>query len=727
MEQVTWKVEGMDCASCAAAITKSLQKQGASHIRVNHVNGNVSFETTDTNTEKAAKEVEALGYTVKTGAAIHQHTEEKKGINKNGVYLLLCLPFTLLLLAHMVLPWPWLHNPFVQLGLSLPVYIIGMSYFGVSAWKNLSKGAFHMNVLIALGATAAMVYSCIGLFTGRAHEYLFFETAASILTIVFFGNWLEDCSIRITQRQIKQLTHQQPVMANMIAYDDQHEELVFPIENKDLKSGDLVLIRTGEEVPADCKILWGEAEVNEAILTGESLPLHKKQNDVLIGGSVISNGQVKAYVTAAGQDTVRSGIVRLMQEAQNHKPPVQLLADKISNIFVPTVLIISAVTLVGNLLIGPHTFAESLMRSIAVLVISCPCAMGLATPAALAVGMGRAARKGILYARPESMEAFKTIRQMVFDKTGTLTTGQFSIADFKVTDASISEADFKTIVYSLEKLSQHPIAKSITTAWQQKALVKWKRTQEVKGLGMKGEDKEGNTYAIGSAKIDAAITDNGHHLYVIKNGSVIGWINIEDELRPEAKAVVDYCHQQRIKTILLSGDTKTKCEALAQKLGIAEVLAEQTPAQKLQQVERLTAIAPTAMVGDGINDAPALAKATISISVAQASQLAVQSAHVVLTAGGLQRLPQAMQLGKATYNTVRSNLFWAFIYNIVAIPVAALGYLRPEWGALIMGGSDVVLALNSLWLGVKPIGENGPVATPQLTRQPVRQVAMPPC
>lgn len=696
----------MDCASCAASITKSLQKQGMSAIRVNHINGNVSFETdAETDITTAAKAVESLGYKVDTSNSItqHDHDHSGSGFDQNLLYFITCLPFTVLLMAHMWLAWPWLHNPYVQLALTLPVYILGMSYFGVSAWKNLSKGNFHMNVLIALGATAAMVYSCIGLFSAQVHQYLFFETAASIITIVFFGNWLEHLSVSATQRQIKKLSYQQPVMANMIAYDDQHQEQVFAIENKDLKTGDLVLIRSGEEVPADCKILSGEADVNEAIITGESLPLHKKQNDILIGGSVISNGQVKCYVTAAGNDTVRSGIVRLMQEAQNHKPPVQQLADKISGIFVPTVLIIAGLTLVLNMLIGSHSFAESLMRSIAVLVIACPCAMGLATPAALAVGMGRAARKGILYAKPESMELFRTIKQMVFDKTGTLTTGNFSISQFEVTDNTISEADFKTIVFSLEKLSTHPIARSIVNIWQQKETIRWKQTEEIKGLGMKAMDKQGSEYKIGSAKIHPGITEGNHHLYVIKNDTVIGWLDVEDELRPEATEVINYCKQQGIRTILLSGDTKAKCETIAQKLGIDEVLAEQTPVQKLQQVERLCALAPTAMAGDGINDAPALAKATISISLAQASQLAIQSASVVLTNGGLQRLPQAMQLGKATYNTVKSNLFWAFIYNIIAIPVAALGYLRPEWGALIMGGSDVVLALNSLWLGVKPI------------------------
>ena len=763
MEQVKWKVGGMDCASCAAAITKSLQKQGMENIKVNHVSGDVIFETVTQNgtVDTAAKNVESLGYTVvAAGAAMdhhgHDHSQNgEPGINKHILRFLICLPFTLVLMAHMWLPWHWLHNSSVQLALTIPVFIVGMNYFGISAWKNLSKGIFHMNVLIALGSSAAFVYSLIGLFTNQP-EFQFFETAASIITIVFFGNWLEHISIEKTQKQIKALTKQHKVMANMIAYDDEHNELIFPIENKDLKVGDLILIKTGEEVPMDCKILSGEVEVNEAIITGESLPVHKKQGDILIGGSVLANGNAKAYVSAVGSATVMNGIVQLMQDAQTHKPPVQQLADKISGIFIPAVLIIAAVTLALNMLIGHYSFGESLMRAIAVLVISCPCAMGLATPAALAVGMGRAARSGILYTQPASMELFASIKQMVFDKTGTLTTGKFRVAGFKA--ESVSDDALKKIVYSLEKMSSHPIAKSICEAWKQTDTIKWKKTEEIKGLGVKGTDKEGNVFLIGSYKIvgefdgplspkgvplrNHSLSDYGksiieqtknnelntgyesekllhrgtplgdrgqimghkpHHLYITKNDVLIGWVDIEDELRPEAKSIIDFCKKQGVKTILLSGDTLTKCKAIADLLGMDEVLAEQTPQQKLQHIKRLCSIAPTVMVGDGINDAPALAKATISISLSAASQLAIQSASVVLTNNGLTKLPTAMLLGKATYNTVKTNLFWAFAYNIVAIPVAALGYLHPAMGALIMGGSDVVLALNSLWLGVRKL------------------------
>ena len=713
MEKVAWKVDGMTCANCALSVNKTLTKQGMQNISVNPITGDVSFEASEGNgtLTKAKEKVEGLGYKVHEAAAGHKdhegHDHHGHDHGKVSSYMLrfwISLPFTLILMLHMIpgLHLHWLMNPWVQFGLALPVYLIGMEYFGKSAFNSIRSGIPNMNVLIALGATAAFGYSCYGLFTNKPQDFLFFETAASIITIVLFGNWLEDASVQRTQREIKKLTKQQVVMANMIAYDDQHNENIFPVQNTHLKTGDLILIKTGEQVPMDSKILWGDAEVSEAIITGESVPVFKKKNDILIGGSVLVNGTVKCYVSAVGKDTVMSSIVALMKKAQTEKPPVQKLADRISAVFVPAVLIIALLTFLINMFGGGHDFKESLLRSVAVLVIACPCAMGLATPAAIAVGLSRAAKKGILYTDVSRMELFHNVRQIVFDKTGTLTTGKFSVAAFKSFD--IPENDLKKIVFSLEKLSNHPIAKSVANAWITDEPIKWKKIEEVKGLGVKGIDKEGNEYWVGSQKINGgAITDDSHSLYVTKNGRLIGWLDIEDEIRSEAKDIIDFCREKNIKTILLSGDSYAKCKRVADALGIDEIIAEQTPGQKLNKIEALSNEATTVMVGDGINDAPALAKATISISLSQASQLAIQSASVVLTSNGLKHLPQAILLGKQTYNTVRSNLFWAFIYNVVAIPVAAIGLLHPTFGALIMGGSDVVLAANSLWLGVKKL------------------------
>lgn len=704
MEKVNWKVEGMTCSNCALSVNKVLQKQGMQQISVNPINGDVAFETThaNSNLEKAKKNIELLGYKVALENVADAAELRKKFLGTHMQKFFFCLPFTLLLMiGHMgmFMNMHFLHDPFVQLALCLPVYIVGMRYFGKSAINSLRSGVPNMNVLIALGATAAFVYSVVGLILGDPSK-IFFETAASILNIVFLGNYLEDLSIEKTQKAIKDLTREQKVMANMIAYDEQHNENIFPVENTHLKVGDLLVIRTGEQVPMDCKILSGEAEVNEAIITGESTPVFKKQNDILIGGSAIANGTVKTYVTATGRQTVMNSIVEMMKQAQGQKPPVQKLADKISAVFVPVVISIALLTIAVNYFIVHQTFQESLMRSIAVLVISCPCAMGLATPAAIAVGLGRAAKEGILFTDTKSMELFKNIKQMVFDKTGTLTNGKFIV---KAYQSHLSDEEFKRIVYSLEKFSTHPIAESIAASCKVSNAEKWKKIEEIKGLGMKAEDKAGNVYWIGSSKIDNNIKDLSHHLYVKKNNELIGWIDIADELREEAIDVINFCKRKNIKTILLSGDTYSKTKIIAEKLGIDEVIAEQTPAQKLKKIEELVNEAPTVMVGDGINDAPALAKATISISLSKASQLAIQSASVVLMDGGLKKLPMAMQLGRHTYGTIKGNLFWAFFYNIIAIPVAAIGLLTPTAGALIMGLSDVVLAGNSLWLKWKKL------------------------
>lgn len=715
MEKVSWKVDGMDCTNCALTIRKYLEKQGMKDVRVNFATGDVSFDpVAEVKSEKLTKDISDLGYKIigngNTQDHAHGHDHDEKGLfSSHFQRFLFCLPFTLVLMLHMIpnLHWHWVMNPWVQLVLCLPVFIVGMSFFGKSAWKSLRNGIPNMNVLIAVGATAAFVYSLVGHILGLGEGYLFYETAATIITLVFLGNYLEEASIRSTQKELNKLAKSQKVMANMIAFDDEHKELIFPVENTDLHTGDLVLIKTGEQVPADCKILWGEAQVNEAIITGESLPVQKGKKDLLIGGSIMESGTVKAQVTAIGNDTVLSGIINLVKQAQGEKPPVQLMADRISAIFVPVVIGIALLTLIINWIVLQE-FQPALMRSIAVLVIACPCAMGLATPAAIAVGLGRAARKGILFRNATSLELFKNIAQVVFDKTGTLTTGKFSIANFKLTnDQSLTTEEFQRIVYSLEKYSNHPIAKSIAAAWKSADAIHWKRTEEIKGIGMKAVSREGDIYEAGSYTIAKKLTDDdSHNVYVVKNDQLLGWIDVKDELRPESKTVIAYLRQKGIKTILLSGDRRNKTEQLAVEVGIDEVIAEQTPEQKLEIIASLNAKAPTAMVGDGINDAPALAKATVGISMSDASQIAVQTAQVVLMKNGLTNLPLALGLGKHTYITIKQNLFWAFSYNIVAIPVAALGFLGiygPTYGALIMALSDVVLAINSVRLFVKKV------------------------
>ncbi len=703
METVNWKVEGMHCANCALSINKYLNEQGLKNVKVNFIGGDISFDADENiSSNTIEKGIKYLGYKV-VAPHEHEHQDKSKGfLSNNFQRFIFCLVFAAPLFLHMLgLHLNFLMNAYVQLALTLPVFIVGMLYFGKSGINSLLKGIPNMDVLVSLGSIASFCYSLYGTLTHQAEQFMFYETTATIITLVFMGNWLEDKSIATTQSALKKLATTQKTKANRIVYDKNNEEHISEVESTALKVGDLVLIKSGEPVPMDCKIAWGEASVNEALLTGESIPLEKNVNDKLIGGSIVENGTVKAQITAVGEDTVLSHILKLVKDAQTEKPPVQQLADKISAVFVPAVVGIALITFLANYFFADLHFSGSLLRSIAVLVIACPCAMGLATPAAIAVGLGRAARNGVLFKNARSLEVFKDIRQVVFDKTGTLTTGKFRIKNYTL---FIDEAEGRRIIYSLEKFSNHPIAKSITKEWKTNNEISWSNIEEVKALGMKATDKQGNNYIAGSFIAAKHLTgDASHNVYLIRNNELAGWIDVTDEIRDEAKSVVALLHSKNIKTILLSGDRKENSEAVAKQLSIDEVIAEQTPQQKSETIARLNAAAPTAMVGDGINDAPALAKAAVGISLSDASQIAVQSAQVVLMNNGLKNLPLSLGLGKHTFITIKQNLLWAFLYNIIAIPVAAFGFLTPTFGALVMGLSDVVLAVNSVRLNWKKV------------------------
>ncbi len=703
MKKTHWKVEGMTCSNCALSIHKFLEKVGMNEIAVNPISGTVEFSGEEnTDLILIEKGIKKLGYNV-----LQDETEDsssKSWLKSNKNRFLITLPFTVLLMLHMFHRWipvHWIMNGWIQLALCTPVFILGMLFFGKSAIHSLKSGAPNMNVLVALGAFISFFYSLLGLLYFRNNNYLFFETTSSIITLVLLGNYLEESTLQSTQKALKSILKSQKVMANMIAFDDKHQEQIFPIENTQLKHGDLILIKTGEQVPMDCKILWGECSVNEAILTGESLPLFKSKKDFLIGGSFLETGTIKAQVTATGNETVLSGIIKMVQEAQSKKPPMQKLADKISAVFVPAVIVVAFITFLINHFIFLIPTDHSLMRAIAVLVISCPCAMGLATPAAISVGLGRAARKGILFRNAGTLESFRKIKQIVFDKTGTLTTGHFDIEKYY---SSLNEEQFKSIVYSLEKYSTHPIANSIVKKWNTATFIQWKKVEEVKGLGVKAEDKDGNNYTIGSKQLIKSIKeDTAHDIYLLKNEELIGWLDIKDELRPEAKKIIQWFHKKNIHTILMTGDTNKKAAITANELGIQTVFAEQSPFSKMEKITLLNSKQPTAMVGDGVNDAAALSKATIGISLSDASQLAVQNADIILMNQGLSSLPFALGIGRHTFTTIKQNLFWAFSYNIIAIPIAAWGFLTPTFSTMAMGFSDIMLAAISLRLFVKKI------------------------
>lgn len=698
-------VEGMTCGNCALTISKMLEKKGATNIAANAASGDVSFtlpETTDV--ERIYDAVDDLGYKVVREGDEHTHEHAHDHGNSTTTYLIIAAILTLPLLMHMFSNWALLHNAWFQFALATPVFIIGCMQFGMSAIRSLKHGIPNMDVLIIIGATAAYVYSLIGMFfyTEATHDYLFFETTASIITLVMFGNWLEHKTVKSTTVAIDALAKLQPQIARIIMTDSIGKETILDVDSKYVKSGDVLLVNNGDSIPVDGEILHGQARIDEHMITGESMPVHKTIGDAVVGGTILQDGRLKVKATTVGHSSVLSNIIRMVREAQGQKPPLQKLADKISAIFVPVVLSIALLAFLVSYFFFDVPFANAMMRAIAVMVISCPCAMGLATPAAVAVGLGRAARNGILIKGGDTLQRLKTVKQIVFDKTGTLTTGKLHIESFVTT---MDEASFKSIVASIETHSSHPIAKSVTTQWSGLGNISFQHIEEIKGKGLEVTDKEGNKWQLGSERWlhTNAQENTGYDLYLYKNGNYAGALRVSDELRADAKETITTLKRMGYNTILLSGDKKAKCEYIAQQLGIDTVFAEQSPEQKNAKLDELIQTSPTAMVGDGINDAPALAKATVGISLSESTQIAIQSANVILSNNQLSTLPQAIMLGIYTERTIKTNLFWAFIYNIVAIPIAAMGLLKPTYGAGIMALSDVVLILNSLFLGVRSL------------------------
>ncbi|MFT4061445.1 MAG: cation-translocating P-type ATPase [Edaphocola sp.] len=713
MEQtIQCRIEGMTCGNCALTVSKYLQKQGMKDVSAIAATGEVSFTAPgNTNLDKIYKGIDNLGYHVsqRHDHDEHQHNHAQHGNLHGGndkklaKMAIVCALFTAPLLLHMFLGHRhFLNNPLVQLALCTPVYLIGMWQFGRSAFRSLRNGIPNMDVLVALGATAAYVYSLAGMYAygPHVHNYLFFETTATIVTFVLVGNWLEAKTVTATTSSIRALATLQPSKAHLIMTDSIGKEMKMEVDTKDLRINDTVAVNDGDSIPADGVIISGHATIDESMITGESLPVQKSIGAHVTGGTILKAGNIRVKATAVGESSALAEIIRLVQKAQAAKPPMQKLADKISAIFVPMVLGMAALTFLLNYFAADVGLAASMMRSIAVLVIACPCAMGLATPAAIAVGLGRAARNGILVKGADTLEKFKDIKQIVFDKTGTLTTGKLKVAHTE--NQGMEEATMKAIVVGMEQASSHPIAKSLVREWGGTAAARLNNVTEIKGEGMEAVDEAGNKWQLGTFGHRQA-KENAYDLNLVKNGDWVAGINLQDELRTDAKATLETLAQEGFRTILLTGDQQEKADNVAAEAGIDTVYAQQSPVQKMEKLEQLLIEAPTAMVGDGINDSPALARADIGISLSDATKVAMQSANVILSNNQLASLPKAIKLGKFTYRTIKQNLFWAFFYNVLAIPLAAMGYLSPIWAAMAMAFSDVVLVLNSLRLNYRKI------------------------
>lgn len=698
-----FKIEGMTCTNCALGIKKHLDKNGVQNVNINFTSTEASFTNDQKhNFESVKKLIQAIGYNAKRVS----EKDQESGLSSIEKKFFFTLFFTVPLFSHMFLNQESiLHNAFLQLLLCLPVFFVGVWHFGKSGFNSLKSGLPNMDVLILMGSSAAFFYSIYGwiLYSGtdQAHHYLFFETTATIITLVLLGNVLEHRSVKQTTTAIRELSAIKTGFAKK-EVNKKIKEVAFD----EVKVNDILIVNEGDKIPADGIVIWGRALIDEAMLTGESIPVSKELEDSVIGGTVVRSGSIKMSAKSVGDDMLISQIIELVKNAEDNKPNIQSLGDQVSGIFVPMVLLISILTYFFSSYFISYFSIESIitdpfLRAIAVLVISCPCAMGLATPTAVMVGIGRAAKQGILLKGGSTLEKLASVKNMVFDKTGTLTTGAFDIKKIEVIEGD--EQFAKNIIYNLEKHSSHPIAASLVRNLKELAKpLELLAIKEEKGIGISAIYKE-DRYQIGSTRI-LRDKSQAHDLYLLRNNKIIAFIDIEDEPKKDAQSILRQIKAMGLSTILLSGDKTKKCEDLNERFHFSKIYAEQLPNEKVERIKSLIAQNPTAMFGDGINDAPALASATVGISIANATEVAVQSADVILlNKNELSQLPKALQVATHTLLTIKQNLFWAFAYNIVAIPIAAFGFLNPMWGALFMAFSDVIVIGNSIRLKYKKI------------------------
>ncbi len=699
-KEIELEVEGMTCTNCALAVEKLLQKNSCENIKVNFATNEVKFSNPNKDVNEIISGIESLGYKVIKDADKNQ--KKKFNYNSLSFKLIISSIFTLPLLLHMIMDWHVLHNPLFQLIICSPVFYIGLQHFGKSAFKSLGTGAPNMDVLIFLGSTAAYLYSLIGIFAypENAHDYLFFETCATIITLVLLGNFIEERSVKQTTKALKDLIALKPTKIKKIISLKPIDFIEVPED--EIKIGDQIWLNSGDRIAIDGIIEEGELELDESAISGESLPVFKNKNQTVISGSLVKNGRAIIKAQKVGKETTLAGIINLVKDAQSKKPSIQKLGDKVSAIFVPVVVLISILTFSINYFMGVE-LGQSIMRSIAVLVISCPCAMGLATPTAIMVGLGKAAKNGILIKGADTTEALANINTIVFDKTGTLTDGKFIISDFE----TYLFEDFvaKNLIYHLEKFSNHPIALTITNKYKDwySMPLSFEFVNEIKGKGLSARDHGSNEYFLGKSNyFDENLIPQGDKkdIYLSYNNRIIAGFNIEDSIKEGAAELIQYLKNENIKVILLSGDEEKKCAALAKKLSINEYYSEQLPEQKLEKIKNWSHQNSVAMVGDGINDAPALSLAKVGISLGDATSIAKESAQIILPGNDLRILKSGIQLGKRTYKTIKQNLFWALFYNVIAIPLAGLGFLSPALSAFSMAFSDVIVIGNSLRLNL---------------------------
>ncbi|QGQ44466.1 heavy metal translocating P-type ATPase [Metabacillus sediminilitoris] len=726
-EKKEFNITGMTCAACATRIEKGLNKlEGVKKAAVNLAleSATVEYNPSLISTQEIVKRVEKLGYKAiskeeKEDNEDYRQKEIKKQQGKFIFSLILSLPLLWAMVSHFTftsfiyLP-DALMNPWVQLVLATPVqFFIGKQFY-VGAYKALRNKSANMDVLVALGTSAAYFYSLyltIASIGSHAHMVsLYYETSAILITLILLGKLFEAKAKGRSSEAIKKLMGLQAKTAIVIR-DGVEKEL--PLE--EVQVGDLVYIKPGEKVPVDGEIIEGQSAIDESMLTGESVPIDKTIGDLVIGATINKNGFLKIKAKKVGRDTALSQIIKVVEEAQGSKAPIQRLADQISGIFVPIVVGIAIVTfLIWYIWISPGDFAEALEKLIAVLVIACPCALGLATPTSIMAGSGRAAEFGILFKGGEHLEKTHLIDTVILDKTGTVTNGTPKLTDV-ILHEDFEELEFLSLIGSAENQSEHPLAQAIVQGIKEKniGLKEVKEFEAIPGYGVRAI-VDNRRILIGTRRLMTkehidietalptmeSLENTGKTAMLVSiDGIYIGIVAVADTIKETSIEAIQRLKDLNINVVMITGDNKRTAEAIGKQVKIEHVIAEVLPEGKAEEVKKLQKEGKkVAMVGDGINDAPALAVADIGMALGTGTDVAMEAADITLISGDLNTIADAIIMSKKTIRNIKQNLFWAFAYNVVGIPIAAIGLLAPWLAGAAMAFSSVSVVINALRL-----------------------------